>query len=108
MASLMNNTAHAIIIGGRLFIPRKPVDNVDIDAIVKKYPEVLSMMKSGQLVEQTKEEAVVAKKEFEAMEVDELKAYAKSKGIDIGRAREKDSILSKIRKAESEKYASKV
>lgn len=107
MAILLNNTAHAIIIGGKLFIPRRPVDNVDVEKLKTTYPEVAAMMKAGQLIEKTPEESKALKAEYEQMEADDLKAYAKSKGINIGRANKKESILEAIRKAESERLTAK-
>ena len=108
MAILLNNTAHAIIIGGKLFIPRRPVGNVDIEKLKITYPEVAAMMKAGQLIEKTPEESKALNAEYEQMEADDLKAYAKAKGINIGRANKKESILDAIRKAESERITAKV
>lgn len=107
MAILVNNTAHAIIIGGRMFIPRRPVDNVDIEKLKYTYPEVAAMMKAGQLIEKTPEESKALKSEYEQMEADDLKAYAKAHGINIGRANKKESILEVIKKAEAERHAAK-
>lgn len=108
MAILLNNTAHAIIIGGKMFIPRRPMDNVDVEKLKSTYPEVAAMMKAGQLVEKTPEESSVLEAEYEKMEADDLKAYAKAKGINIGRANKKESILEAIRKAEDERLTAKV
>jgi len=108
MAILMNNTAHLIIIGGKRFIPRRPMDNVDIEKIKKQYPEVDSMIKAGQMVVQTKAQAKVIEAKEEAAEVEELKAYAKAHGIKTGRANTKESLLKAIKKAETEALEKKV
>jgi hypothetical protein len=102
MASLINNTAHLIIIGGKRYIPRHPVDGVDVDALAKKYPEVTAMVKSGQLLVVTPKEAKAVEEEVEKDEVAELKAYAKEHGIKLGRASSKEKILAIIKKAEAE------
>lgn len=108
MAILMNNTAHLIIIGGKRFIPRRPMDNVDIEKIKKQYPEVDSMIKAGQMVVQTKAQAKVIEAKEEAAEVEELKAYAKAHGIKTGRANTKESLMKAIKKAETEALEKKV
>ena len=36
MAILVNNTVHLIIVDGKMFIPRKPVENVDIEKMSTK------------------------------------------------------------------------
>jgi hypothetical protein len=41
------------------------------------------------------------------MEVDELKAYAKKEGINIGRASKKETVLAAINEAKAKKYAEK-
>lgn len=119
MAILVNNTARLIIIGGRLFIPRKPVVDVDVKELSRLYPEIRSMLKSGLLVEKTKRQAVKLDADFEEavkpimeeapeattakgledMDVGELKDYAEKRGIKLGRANKRDAILSAIRKA---------
>jgi hypothetical protein len=108
MAILMNNTAHLIIVGGKRFIPRRPMDNVDIEKIKKQYPEVDSMIKAGQMVVQTKAQAKVIEAKEEAAEVEELKAYAKAHGIKTGRANTKESLMKAIKKAETEALEKKV
>jgi hypothetical protein len=108
MAILMNNTAHLIIVGGKRFIPRRPMDNVDIEKIKKHYPEVDSMIKAGQMVVQTKAQAKVIEAKEEAAEVEELKAYAKAHGIKTGRANTKESLMKAIKKAETEALEKKV
>lgn len=108
MAILMNNTAHLIIIGGKRFIPRRPVDNVDLDKIKKQYPEVDSMIKAGQMLVKTKAQAKVIEAKEEAAEVEELKAYAKAHGIKTGRANTKEGLLKAIKKAETEALEKKV
>jgi hypothetical protein len=108
MAILMNNTAHLIIIGGKRFIPRRPVENVDLDKIKKQYPEVDSMIKAGQMLVKTKAQAKVIEAKEEASEVEELKAYAKAHGIKTGRANTKESLLKAIKKAETEALEKKV
>ena len=108
MAILVNNTAHLIIIGGKRYIPRHPVDNVDIDTLSKTYPEVTSMIKSGQLLVKTPKEAKVLEEEVEKDEVEELKAYAKAHGIKTGRANTKETLLKAIKKAEKEAFEKKV
>jgi hypothetical protein len=108
MAILMNNTAHLIIVGGKRFIPRRPMDNVDIEKIKNQYPEVDSMIKAGQMVVQTKAQAKVIEAKEEAAEVEELKAYAKAHGIKTGRANTKESLMKAIKKAETEALEKKV
>lgn len=107
MAILVNNTAHLIIVDGKMFIPRKPVENVDIEKMSTKYPEVGALIKSGQLLVKTPKEAKQIADEYEAMEVDELKAYAKAHDIKLGRAKSKEAILEAIHKAESKKWSEK-
>ena len=106
MAHLVNNTAHLIIIAGKMYIPRKPVEVADLDKLKSKYPEVGAMIKAGQLLI-ADIEAEVIKAEYEKMEIDDLKAYAKAHDIKLGRASKKESILETIKKAESEKWAKK-
>ena len=50
MTNLVNNTAHLIIIAGKMYIPRKPVSVADLDKLKSKYPEVGAMIKAGQLL----------------------------------------------------------
>ena len=59
MAHLVNNTAHLIIIAGKMYIPRKPVSVADLDKLKSKYPEVSAMIKAGQLITADVEEAEV-------------------------------------------------
>lgn len=54
--------------------------------------------KSGYVVEEQNEEP--SEDFFESMTVEELKAYAEEKGIDIGKATSKDGIIKKIQKVE--------
>lgn len=107
MTNLVNNTAHLIIIAGKMYIPRKPVSVADLDKLKSKYPEVSAMIKAGQLLIADVEEAEVIEAEYEKMEIDELKAYANAHDIKLGRANKKESILEVIKKAESEKWAKK-
>ena len=107
MASLVNNTAHLIIIGSSMLIPRKPLEVADIDKLSATYPEVSAMIKAGQLLVKTPKEAKQIADEYEAMEVDELKAYAKAHDIKLGRAKSKEAILEAIHKAESKKWSKK-
>ena len=107
MAHLVNNTAHLIIIAGKMYIPRKPAEVADLEELKSKYPEVGAMIKAGQLIIADVEEAEVIKAEYEKMEIDDLKAYAKAHDIKLGRASKKESILEAIKKAESEKWARK-
>ena len=107
MTNLVNNTAHLIIIAGKMYIPRKPVSVADLDKLKSKYPEVDSMIKAGQMIVQTKAQAKVIEAKEEAAEVEELKAYAKAHDIKLGRASKKESILEAIKKAEAEKWAKK-
>lgn len=107
MASIVNNTAHLIIIAGKMYIPRKPVEVADLGKMKIKYPEVGAMIKAGQLIIADVEDAEVIEAEYEEMEIDDLKAYAKAHDIKLGRASKKESILETIKKAESEKWAKK-
>lgn len=107
MASIVNNTAHLIIIAGKMYIPRKPAEVADLGKLKSKYPEVGAMIKAGQLIIADVEEAEVIEAEYEKMEIDELKAYAKAHDIKLGRASKKESILETIKKAESEKWSKK-
>lgn len=107
MTNLVNNTAHLIIIAGRMFIPRKPVNVADLDKLKSKYPEVSAMIKAGQLLIADVEEAEVIEAEYEKMKVDELKAYAKAHDIKLNGTNKKELILEAIKKAESEKWAKK-
>jgi hypothetical protein len=108
MAILVNNTAHLIIIGGKRYIPRHPVENDDIDKLVNKYPEVTSMITSGQLLVKTPKEAKVIEAEVEKDEFEELKSYAKAHNIKTGRASTKEALLKVIKKAEKEALEKKV
>ena len=107
MAHLVNNTAQLIIIAGKMYIPRKPVEVADLDKLKSKYPEVGAMIKAGQLLVKCEREAKEIEAEYEKMKVDELKAYAKAHGIKLNGTNKKESILEAIKKAESEKWAKK-
>ena len=107
MAHLVNNTAHLIIIAGKMYIPRKPVSVADLDKLKSKYPEVSAMIKAGQLLIADVEEAKEIEAEYEKMKVDELKAYAKAHDIKLNGTNKKESILEVIKKAEAEKWAKK-
>lgn len=107
MTNLVNNTARLIIIAGKMYIPRKPVEVADLDTLKSKYPEVGAMIKAGQMLVVDKKEAKEIEVEYEKMEVDDLKAYAKAHDIKLGRANKKESILEVIKKAEAEKWAKK-
>lgn len=107
MANLVNNTARLIIIAGKMYIPRKPVEVADLDMLKSKYPEVGAMIKAGQMLVKDEQEAKEIEVEYEKMEVDDLKAYAKAHDIKLGRANKKESILETIKKAEAEKWAKK-
>lgn len=41
-------------------------------------------------------------KDFNSMEIDELKSYAETQGIELGKATSKDGIISKIKESQSE------
>ena len=107
MAHLVNNTAHLIIIAGKMYIPRKPVSVADLDKLTGKSPEVGAMIQAGQLLVKCEREAKEIEAEYEKMKVDELKAYAKAHGIKLNGTNKKESILEAIKKAESEKWAKK-
>lgn len=107
MAIIVNNTAHAIIIAGKMYIPRKPMSVADLDTLKSKYPEVGAMIRAGQLLVTDEQEAARIEAEYEKMEIDDLKAYAKAHDIKLGKANKKEAILETIRKAESEKWAKK-
>ena len=107
MAHLVNNTAHLIIIAGKMYIPRKHVSVADLDKLKSTYPEVGAMIKAGQLLIADIEEAEVIEAEYEKMEIDDLKAYAKAHDIKLGRVNKKTSIIETIKKAESEKWEKK-
>ena len=107
MTNLVNNTARLIIIAGKMYMPRKPAKVADLEKLKSKYPEVGAMIKAGQLIIADVEEAEVIEAEYEKMEIDDLKAYAKAHDIKLGRASKKESILETIKKAESEKWAKK-
>ena len=107
MTHLVNNTAHLIIIAGKMYIPKKPVEVANVDKLKSEYPEVGAMIRAGQLLVVDVEEAEVIEAEYEKMEIDDLKAYAKAHDIKLGRASKKESILEAIKKAESEKWAKK-
>ena len=107
MTNLVNNTARLIIIAGKMYIPRKPVSVADLDALKSKYPEIGAMIRAGQLLVTDEQKAAKIAAEYEQMETDDLKAYAKAHDIKLGRASKKESILEAIRKAEAEKWAKK-
>ena len=107
MAHLVNNTAHLIIIAGKMYIPRKPVSVADLEKLKSKYPEVGAMIKTGQLLVKCEQEAKEIEAEYEKMKVDELKAYAKAHDIKLNGTNKKESILEAIKKAEAEKWAKK-
>ena len=107
MAHLVNNTAHLIIIAGKMYIPRKPVSVADLGKLKSKYPEVGAMIKSGQLLVKCEREAKEIEAEYEKMKVDELKAYAKAHGIKLNGTNKKEAILETIKKAKAEKWAKK-
>lgn len=107
MANLVNNTAHLIIIGGKMLIPRKPLIVADVDKMKETFPEVSAMIKAGQVLVMDNEEAKEVASEYEKMEIDELKAYAKAHDIKLGRASKKESIMEIIKKAEADKWSKK-
>ena len=107
MTNLVNNTAHLIIIAGKMYIPRKPAKVADLEKLKSRYPEIGAMIKAGQLLIADVEEAEVIEAEYEKMEIDDLKAYAKAHDIKLGRSNKKESILEAIRKAEAEKWEKK-
>ena len=107
MTNLVNNTAHLIIIAGKMYIPRKPVSVADLEKLKSKYPEVSAMIKAGQLLVKCEQEAKEIEAEYEKMKVDELKAYAKAHGIKLNGINKKESILEVIKKAEAEKWTKK-
>ena len=77
MQYLKNNTARLIIIASLRLIPRLPVKVNDFEALRKMYPEIDSMIQSGQLVLESKDEAKAEIKKVEA----ELKEMAEEKDI---------------------------
>ena len=107
MAHLVNNTAHLIIIAGKMYIPRKPVEVADLEKLKSKYPEVGAMIKAGQLLVKCEREAKEIEAEYEKMKVDELKAYAKAHDIKLNGTNKKELILEAIKKAKAEKWAKK-
>ena len=107
MTNLVNNTAHLIIIAGKMYTPRKPVKVADLEKLKSKYPEIGAMIKSGQLLVKCEQEAKEIEAEYEKMKVDELKAYAKAHDIKLNGINKKESILEAIKKAEAEKWAKK-
>ena len=107
MTNLVNNTARLIIIAGMMYIPRKPAKVADLEKLKSRYPEIGAMIKAGQLLIADVEEAEVIEAEYDKMEIDDLKAYAKAHDIKLGRASKKESILEAIKKAEAEKWAMK-
>lgn len=108
MASLVNKTARLFIIGGVKYIPLKPVEVANVENLQKQYLEVSELIKAGAFALVDKKEAAKMETDFEKMEVEDLKAYAKSKNIEIGRAAKKEKILEIINSAETKRLAEKV
>jgi hypothetical protein len=107
MAKLVNNAARFVIVGRVGLVPGKPVEVGDLQKLTTLYPELATMIERGDISELTEKAAAKAEADFEKMEVDELKAYAKKKGINIGRASKKETILAAINEAKAKKYAEK-
>lgn len=108
MASLVNKTARLFIIGGVKYIPLKPVEVANVENLQKQYPEVSELIKAGAFDWLTKKEAAKMGTDFEKMEIEDLKAYAKTKNIEIGRATKKEKVLEIINSAENKRLAEKV
>lgn len=108
MASLVNKTARLFIINGVKYIPGRPVEVANVESLQKQYPEVGELIKAGAFALVDKKEAAKMETDFEKMEVEDLKAYAKSKNIEIGRAAKKEKILEIINSAENKRLAEKV
>jgi len=108
MANLVNQTARLFIIGGVKYIPLKPVEVANIEKLQKQFPEVGELIKTGAFVLVDKKEAAKIEADFEKMEVEDLKAYAKARDIKLGKASQKEQILEIIKAAEDKKLSEKV
>lgn len=108
MASLVNETARLFVIGGVKYIPLKPVEVANVEKLQKQFPEVGELIKTGAFKLVDKKEAAKIEADFEKMEVEELKAYAKANNIEIGKTVKKENLLKIIRDAENKRLAEKV
>ena len=62
--------------------------------------DVESLVKDGAIVIVAPKAVETSDKSFDAMKVDELRAYAESNNIDIGKAQKKADIIAAIKAAE--------
>lgn len=92
---VINKTAHLIIAGNTRFIPNLP-NECDFDTLKKNYKSLEQDEVEGKLVVATQAQAAFAKEQLEEKTVRQLKAYAKSNGIDASGATTKAEILKVI------------
>ncbi|WP_302485744.1 Rho termination factor N-terminal domain-containing protein [uncultured Megasphaera sp.] len=97
---LLNKTSHAVLFGGTLLIPLKPT-TIDgkLSDVKKMYPGITAMLNSGDIETLTKAAAAEAEKDLAAKTIEELQAYAKEQGIDLGNASTKEDIMAAIEAA---------
>lgn len=83
MAYFINNTRRAVTVGKYLFIPGKSVVVNDASELKKLYPQFAAMVEHGEISELSKTAAKKQESAFEARSLEQLKAKAKEKGINV-------------------------
>ena len=93
---VLNTKAKLIVAGKHKFVPATPVE-VDIDTLVKTYPDLADYLADGTLKKLTEDEAKKAEEDLEAKTVVMLKQLAEKKGITITRGMKKAEIIEALR-----------
>lgn len=97
---LINHSDRAVIFDGTILIPAKPckVDGTSAD-LKKLYPSLKEKFTVGTIEVLSEEEAAAAETTLTDQTVEQLKAYAADKGIDITGLTKKDDIVAALEKA---------
>lgn len=96
---LLNNTARAIVFGGTLLVPATPCDADYKQADLKKeYPAIGTLIDNGSISVLSADEAAQATEDLNAKTLDQLKAIAAEKKIDISKLTKKEDIVAALEK----------
>ena len=97
---LINHSDRAVVFGGTILIPAKPCEVDGSSAELKKlYPSLKEKFEAGTIQVASEEEAAEAETNLADQTIEQLKAYAAEKGIDITGLTKKDDIVAAIEKA---------
>lgn len=97
---LINNSERAVIFGGTILIPSRPCDVNGTSADLKNtYPVLKGLMDNGIVKIISEDEAAAAEDSLASKTLDQLRAYAAEKGIDLTGLTKKDDIVAAIEKA---------